>query len=131
MIIEGEEVTAPGRPGETFTPVDSAELTLTEMAGKIARSRNFRVISHTGWVQPGYSREDARRKIVLRTAQTGESITGDVVLSRERYLRLAFDLILQVEGEQYKLNAQRRMISRRLHYFDNPYFGVIAKITPL
>lgn len=134
MVIEPEksDATEDARlPGETFTPVAGGELTLTDMANKIARSRNFRVVNHSAWNQPGFSREDSRRKVFLSTATTGESVTGDFVLSRERYLRLALNLVLQVDGQQYLLDTQRRMISRQVHYFDSPYFGVIAKITPL
>lgn len=116
---------------ERMVPLDPSEFTLSSMAANIGRSKNFRVLSHLGWVQPGYSRDQAKRKIVLRNATTGEMLSGHVVMTRERYLRLAFDLTLQVEGDIYHLDSQRRMISRQVHYFDNPFFGVIAKITPL
>lgn len=128
LIIESEESEL---PVERFVPMDRSELTLSEMVEKLGRSKNFRVLSHSGWTQPGFGREDARRKIVLRNSRSGELVSGHVVLIRERYLRLALDLTLQVDGESYRMDTQRRMISRQVHYFDNPYFGIIAKITPL
>ncbi len=118
-------------PAENFIATNAAELELTDMVGKIGRSRNFRPLSHSGWTQPGFGRDEARRKIFLRTMRTGETVSGHVVLTRERYLRLALDLTLEVDGELFRLETQRRMISRQVHYFDSPHFGVIAKITPL
>ncbi|MFK8030528.1 MAG: CsiV family protein [Gammaproteobacteria bacterium] len=128
---ESTEIETTTITAETFLALDEGELTLTEMADKIRRSRNFRVVNHSGWTQPGFSRDDAVPKVFLTTASTGESVNGYIVLSRERYLRLALDLTMQIDEDQFQLNTQRRMISRQLHYFDNPYFGVIAKITPL
>ncbi len=118
-------------PVERFVPLDPAAYTLTPMAQKISRSRNFRVLSHSGWTQPGYGRDEARRKLLMRNTDTGELVSGNVVLIRERYLRLVMDLTVIIDGETYHLDTQRRMISRQVHYFDSPYFGVIAKITPL
>ncbi|MEM7082748.1 MAG: CsiV family protein [Pseudomonadota bacterium] len=129
--ITDEASTDDERPVEPFAALTADALTLTDMVPKIARSRNFRVVGHTGWTQPGYTREEAKRKLVLTSAQTGEAVSGSATLSRERYLRLAFDLTLLVDGQSHRLQTQRRMISRQVHYFDHPYFGVIAKITPL
>ena len=118
-------------PAERFARADPADLELGEMTRRLNNSKNFRVVTHYGWVQSGYARDDARRKIVLRNAATGESVSGDFTLSRERYLRLDMDLTFRAEGDRYQMKGGRRMLSRHTHYFDHPYFGVIARITPL
>ncbi len=128
LLVEQEQSEL---PVERFVPLDPAEYTLSPMALKIGRSKNFRVLSHTGWTQPGFGREESRRKLIMRNANTGELVSGHVVMIRERYLRLELDLTVLIDGETYHLDTQRRMISRQVHYFDNPHFGVIAKITPL
>lgn len=118
-------------PVERFVPLDPAEYTLSPMTEKIGRSKSFRVLLHTGWTQPGFGREESRRKLIMRSADTGELVSGHVILIRERFLRLELDLTVLIDGETFHLDTQRRMISRQVHYFDSPHFGVIAKITPL
>ena len=57
-------------------------------------------------------------------------LDGSITLLRERYLHLAVDLTLRSSGSLYRLDEARRIRSGELHYFDNPRFGVIARVTP-
>lgn len=118
-------------PAQRFTPLESAELELGEMVRRLSNSRNFRPVSHFGWIQPGFPQEDANRKVILRNATTGESVQGHFVLSKERYLRLEMELTIDFDDQTHYLSTARRLLSRQVHYFDHPYFGVIAKVTPI
>lgn len=125
--IEAEEQVEAQR----FTMLEPEALELDAMVRQLSNSRNFRPVSHFGWVQPGFPQTDAKRKIVLRTAGTSESVSGYFLLSKERYLRLEIELSISFNDQTYHLSAARRLLSRQVHYFDHPYFGVIAKVTPL
>jgi hypothetical protein len=44
---------------------------------------------------------------------------------------MVLDLTWQsADGKRYILREQRRMKSGEKHYFDHPYFGVVALVTP-
>lgn len=116
---------------QRFIPLSANELTMSEVAAKLAKSSRYELISHAGWTQPGFARDEAKRKVILRTNANGDQLSGSAVMSRERYLRLVFDLTVTINGERFFMETGRRMISRQIHYFDHPHFGVIAKITPL
>ena len=118
-------------PAQRFGNVSGDALELGDMVRRLSRASGLRVIGHSGWEQTGYDREGAKRKIIRRVSSTGETVSGHFVLSRQRYLRLEMDLALTFGNETYHLQTGRRMLSRQLHYFDHPHFGVIAKITPL
>lgn len=116
---------------QRFANVPPEELEFGDMVKRLANSKNFRVLVHAGWIQPGFAPEDARRNEIRRIASTGEIVYGHFLLGRQRYLRLEIDLTLDVDGESYWLQTSRRMLSRKTHYFDHPHLGVIVRITPV
>ncbi|MGD2055914.1 MAG: CsiV family protein [Gammaproteobacteria bacterium] len=139
--------------GDRFASVplqsDQVELsreqhTLDNVAGALQRSGAYRVLAHRAWRQTAYDRSNT---VPYRLQPSGRDapyeLDGTIRLIRERFLHLDVDLVLRKErrydepgtagfadGPVYRLNETRRVRSNELHYFDNPWFGVIAKVTP-
>ena len=68
-----------------------------------------------------------------RWCRGSSGLSGQIALSRGRYLHLTLDLGLSTgdrSGQRYVLRQTRRMRSNERHYIDHPKFGVIALITP-
>jgi hypothetical protein len=108
-----------------------SQFTLNDVASALQRSGAYQVLAHRLWRQGGYDRHGAV-PYLLHTSQgsTHYELDGSLTLIRERYLHLAIDLELTSPGSVYRLDETRRMRSGELHYFDNPRFGVIARVTP-
>lgn len=116
---------------------------LDELAGRIRRSADFRVLLHEAWVQPGYSRESTQpvelaqleqfRRLSAAPSHGAEpemALQGSATLYRGRYLHLVVDLTHTTEdGLVSLLTESRRMRSGEVHYLDAPGIGVIALIS--
>lgn len=64
---------------------------------------------------------------------TTTTISGTLEVSLGRFLHL-HALLAYTDAEAgvtYRMDHQRKMRSRELHYIDNPKFGLLAKIVPL
>lgn len=139
--------------GDRFASVplqsDQVELsreqyTLDNVAGALQRSGAYRVLAHRAWRQTAYDRSNTVPYRLQSSARDAPyALDGTIRLIRERFLHLDVDLVLRKEqgygepgtagladGPVYRLNETRRIRSNELHYFDNPWFGVIAKVTP-
>jgi hypothetical protein len=113
--------------------LESSHLKLTGIEATLKRSRGYQPIAHFGWTQPGFALESPRPLGIENFVAGATGITGTVALTRGRYLRLVLDLVWQSpqDGKRYVLHEQRdRMRSGEKHYFDHPYFGVVAIVTP-
>jgi hypothetical protein len=113
--------------------LESGRLKLTPIAAALKRSRGYQPLAHIGWTQPGFGLESPRPLGIESLVSSDSGVTGTVTLTKGRYLRLTLDLVWQspVDGKRYVLREQRdRMRSTEKHYFDHPYFGVVAIITP-
>lgn len=115
----------------SVTPLAPEQFKLTAVEDTLRRSREYQPLAHIGWTQPGYSL-NAAPGVALADLLPASAVSGRVALSRGRYLHLNLDLIYQSpsSGQHYVLRQSRRMRSNEKHYFDHPYFGVIAIITP-
>jgi hypothetical protein len=101
------------------------------VADALQRSGAYRVLAHRLWRQSAYDRNSAVPYLLHTTAGSSvREVDGSITLIRERYLHLAVDLTLASPGALYRLDETRRIRSGELHYFDNPRFGVIARVTP-
>jgi hypothetical protein len=109
-----------------------SQFALNGVAGALQRSSAYRVLAHRLWRQSAYDRHSAVPYLLHTTPGSSDSeVDGSITLIRERYLHLAVDLTLTSPGALYRLDETRRMRSGELHYFDNPRFGVIARVTPV
>lgn len=117
---------------ETFPSLSPDKMKLGAIADSLRRSRNYQTLAHFGWTQPGYPRTEAHYMSIEPLVGAGSGLTGQVAMSRGRYLHLTLDLSLQPPGstERFILRQTRRMRSNERHYIDHPKFGVIALITP-
>jgi len=117
---------------ESFPEVSAGKFKLGAVEDTLRRSRNYQVLGHFGWTQPGFPRTEAHYMSVNQLVQQGSGLTGQIAVSRGRYLHLTLDLTLESPGEpgqRYLLQQTRRMRSNERHYIDHPKFGVIALIT--
>ncbi|NLG77060.1 MAG: hypothetical protein GX535_12565 [Xanthomonadaceae bacterium] len=121
------------RAMQTFPPLAAGRMKLSAIEDSLRRSRNYRPLAHFGWTQPGYARHTAPSISVDELVPPGSGVTGQIALSRGRYLHLTLDLTFappDSPDERYVLRHSRRMRSNERHYIDHPKFGVIAVITP-
>jgi hypothetical protein len=138
-------------PGGGFPskPVDAGieelprgQRSLQAIADALQRSGAYDVLLHTAWRQSGLDRTLAQPYTVPGgTRRSGYLLEGTIRLVRERFLHLDIDLLLSkpqaafIPGQAmdmpdpvYELKETRRVRRGELHYFDNPYLGVIAQV---
>lgn len=121
---------------QTFPALPSSKLKLSALVDTLRRSRNYQPVAHVGWTQPGYARNAAPFMPINTFVPGSSGISGQVALSRGRYLHLTLDLSYDAPAtatepaQRYVLRQSRRMRSSERHYIDHPRFGVIALITP-
>lgn len=123
---------APTAPTMTFPALASSKFKLTAIADTLRRSRNYQPLAHFGWTQPGFPRGDARYMSIDGLVPSGTGLSGQIALSRGRYLHLTLELAYDApeQGARMVMHQTRRMRSNERHYIDHPAFGVIAVITP-
>jgi hypothetical protein len=123
----------PTTPTMTFPALPPAKFKLTALADSLKRSRNYQPLAHFGWTQPGYPRGEPHYLSIDGLVPPGTGLSGQISLSRGRYLHLTLELAYDVPeegGGRMVLRQTRRMRSNERHYIDHPKFGVIAIITP-
>jgi Peptidoglycan-binding protein, CsiV len=120
----------------TFPALPASKLKLTALNESLRRSRNYQPIAHVGWTQPGFARDSAPFLPINTFVPAATGVSGQVALSRGRYLHLTLDLTYSTAAqatepaERFVLRQSRRMRSTERHYMDHPRFGVIAVVTP-
>jgi len=117
---------------------------LTAEARRINRKRGLHTLLHIAWRQPGLAPNKAI-PVYLRSAETTETniprLEGTVTISRQRYLHVKLDLLLNksrfnsesdtpylAETVSYRFQGRRKMRSGKLHYIDHPLAGALIKI---
>jgi hypothetical protein len=124
---------APAAATASFPALPASKYKLTAVEETLRRSRNYRPLAHFGWTQPGYARGDAKAFPIAAMIGDSTGLSGQIALSRGRYLHLTLNLVLEpvdAGGQKFVLQQTRRMRSNERHYIDHPKFGVIAVITP-
>jgi hypothetical protein len=118
-------------PTMTFPALPAAKFKLGPIADTLRRSRNFQPLAHFGWTQPGYARGEPRYMSIDTLLPPNSGVSGQIALSRGRYLHLTLELAYDSPEEgRMVLRQTRRMRSNERHYIDHPKFGVVAIITP-
>lgn len=132
-----------------------SEYQLLGISRKLASSRYYQPFAHIGWKQPGYLLDTAPSYRLNATLSGQGTLSGTATLSKGRHLRLDVHVEYRPQGglppltsrednqnsnlsgassltPEFHIREQRRSIkSNEIHYFDNPTFGIIARITPL
>lgn len=110
-----------------FSDVNPEDLQLKDDAQRIKGSRNFRLLKHISWIQEGLSKEEAGS---IKISRWVPGLEGTVALYLNRYLHLDFHIEKILDDSTVTLlHEKRRLRSQTTHYIDNPYFGIIARIT--
>ncbi len=123
-------------------PLPSDLFRMNTVFKRLRRLNAYRPILHIGWIQPASPRDEAQAKQIALQPATG--LSGQVQLYKERFLHLAVRMKLQQPVSGYDQPAKQMFVngpavideSRRLRgdkaqYFDNPRFGVLAKVWKL
>ena len=141
---------APDGGVHAFRLLDRADLSLSGAFRTLRRSARYRPLLHAGWRLPGLPRSAARPahvgpRLGAAAASGSENdppaVRGTVKVSVARYLHVELDLLYRLSGDDmaavpegtprwFRLESERRMRSRELHYIDHPLFGVLVWITP-
>jgi len=131
---ETETVVTPppaSTPTVTFPALPATKFKLGSIADTLRRSRNYQPLAHFGWTQPGYARGEPRYMPIDALLPPNTGVSGQIALSRGRYLHLTLELAYDSPEEgRMVLRQTRRMRSNERHYIDHPKFGVVAIITP-
>ncbi len=117
---------------DTFPALSASKFKLGAVEDSLRRNRNYQVLAHIGWTQPGYARTDAHYLAVEPLVGGSTGLGGRIAVTRGRYLHLALDVnyTSAEEAQRFLLRQTRRMRSNERHYIDHPKFGVIALIVP-
>jgi hypothetical protein len=132
---QGAETVAPPPPATTptmtFPALPAAKFKLGAIADTLRRSKNYQPLAHFGWTQPGYARGEPRYMSIDGLLPPNTGVSGQIALSRGRYLHLTLELAYDSpEDGRLVLRQTRRMRSNERHYIDHPKFGIVAIITP-
>lgn len=128
-------------------------LNLKESVDRLRQTEGLEVVLHTGWIQPGLSKNEAKAVHIYegmkRHAYPSQSreiplanndaprLDGTLRLILARYLHLESDLIWRDTASDeekpvlFHLKESRRMRSKDIHYLDHPRFGLVVRVTPL
>jgi len=133
---------------QPYQRLPAESLQLTQTARRLERGRDYTLLLHTGWRQPGLGKDLAPNILIAPHTETSlesRHIFGTVRLILSRYLHIEADLlladpapplhttdsetILQTAGPKYyRLNETRRIKKNELHFFDHPKFGMIVVV---
>ncbi len=111
-----------------YRQVNSQSLSLNNSAARLARSQNYQPIMHVAWIQPVKSNSLSR---AVKITNAEASINGFFRMQRGHLLHMIVDLEYSKDSVIYRLNEKRRFKLNETHYFDNPKFGVIARVSPI
>ncbi len=118
-----------------YARLPSSKKSLVGVANRMRRASGKPVkLTHMMWRQPAVGKLDAIPVYVSGKTRTG-TLTGTAKVSVKRYLHIDLDLLLQTtngpEPGQFRMQAQRKMRSGKLHYIDHPIMGALVRITPV
>ncbi len=115
-----------------FDTAPLSHFQLQEAVQKIARSRDYDLLLHTAWIQPGFGRDEALTNDLNDLPGRNRDLEGTATLSVSNYLHLDMDLVLEGQDlEEYQLREKRKMRRNEAHYFDHPHLGVVAIVRRL
>jgi hypothetical protein len=128
---EGALADTRARPLISGDDVDASMVSSRKLGGSASRlnASGFTVLGHAAWKQAPAGFQSMRGVSATRLGVA--AISGKVILERDRYLHLGFELIVEDGGRRYHLNQYRKQIrTGEVQYFDHPAIGILAIVTP-
>ncbi|HHQ15083.1 MAG TPA: hypothetical protein ENK16_08630, partial [Chromatiales bacterium] len=123
-------------------PLPSEQYQMNKVVERLQRLDAYRPILHVGWIQPALPRDEAQP--IQIALQPATSLSGELLLYKERFLHLAVRMQLgqALSGENRTgidtaamtpavIDESRRLRGDKPQYFDNPRFGVLARVWKL
>lgn len=119
------------RKGVSLLPGDQ----LAGVRKRLDQSGTYQVMRHLSWRQ-SLANGTVPQPFKVTYPEQGDSaggkrLMGTLSLGRSSYAILKVDLLLQQDGQSYRMEETRRMKRGELHYLDHPKMGVIATIQPV
>lgn len=113
-----------------ITELGPDQFELSGTANTLRRSGRYRILTHKAWIQPGFTREQAKN---VRISSESGWLDGTVRLEGGRYLHLYLDFVYDppvrfAGASTLHLKQKRRVRKRELNYFDHPRFGVLVMV---
>lgn len=150
--LTGADSTPAQRPNEVARPgpipYDALPRSALIMSGIFRRLRDlpaYEPVLHVGWRQPGGALgsravyvTDRPRMAADVAIDTGavpsplevSRIEGTVRVRTGRLLHVETDFLDHGQVAPVRINERRKVKFKELHYFDNPFFGLIVQVTP-
>jgi len=146
-----DEPDAPGanevsRPGPiAFKSLSRTELKTSGVYRRLRDLAAYEPVLHVGWRQPGsgsrrsreiYITDKPRLPTDMAVGSTAierpveRRVEGTVRVRTGRLLHVETDFLSYGESVPVRINERRKIKFKELHYFDNPFFGVIVQVTP-
>ncbi len=145
-VIEVAEIpdesiaTAAQSPANEWLPVAPEGLLLTDMVSAINRIPAYELVVYMNWAQIAQDVTVAKALDIEEIGADPTILTGSVELHERRYLHLILEIMLMdtnllgafSNAEALPaLKGSRRIRLEKVHYFDQPQFGVIAVVSRL
>lgn len=141
----GSTEEAPGLPGTPDMgkagPLERRGVSIlpaNQLAGvrkQMEKSGAYQILRHLSWRQT-LENGTVPQPIKITYPEQGDTaggkrLMGTLSLGRSNYAILTLDLLLQDNGQSYRMEETRRMKRNELHYLDHPRMGVIATLQPV
>lgn len=128
---------------------------LSKHVTRLNKSDRYNVLLHQSWQQAGLNDTDAisiqvdtsgTKKTDIENQELKSSIQGSLKLILGRYLHIHTDLLYKRLNNtdtqtapalnskifsEFKIQSQRRMRSKELHYIDHPLVGILVLVNPI
>lgn len=118
-----------GDSDSRFNPLSAGSYRMSGVYRTLRSAQAYRPLLHTAWIQDGLPASRAR---AVYLESDGGQVEGQLKLEQSRFLYVDMDLIYPFgdrEGRYAHIKERRRLKLKELHYFDNPVFGAIVRIT--
>ena len=126
---------------QIYQLLPSNNFSLNHAAQALASQPNFKIILHQAWIQP-LSSHPQFIYLVGGTEYTTNSyqLIGTLGLSVTNYINVKADFLLteprstlptqeKSDFQGFRLVQVQRMRNNEVHYYDNPLFGMLIKVT--
>ncbi len=127
-----QQVVPAPEPQPALVAIEPSQQRLESIYATLRRSAGYRPLAHLGWLQEAVALGQGEPVDLSPLIEPGVPLHASATLERGRYLHLTLELDLESpdDGRRYTIRQTRRMRSGERHYFDHPFFGAIALITP-